>query len=143
IRSYIARHLTAAAILPLPMYEIRALVNDAVNRGLFARGTRPFRHPAPGDLQSLETLTPDRGHPWVIGALAGQPAPGMEDEADEAEQALPRDLHDWDDPADSWQPDASDPVPAEAPTVEDSAESVAEAEAVGGAREDSALATPD
>jgi hypothetical protein len=89
IRSYIARHLTASAILPLPMYEVRALVNDAVNRGLFQRGTRPFRHPATGEMQSLETLLLDRGHPWVAEALAGQPAPSDEDTAD-SDQDLPR-----------------------------------------------------
>ena len=69
IRSYIARHLTASGILPLPMYEVRALVNDAVIRGLFQRGSRPFRHPTTGEMQSLETLTLDPGHPWVAEVL--------------------------------------------------------------------------
>lgn len=69
IRSYIARHLTASGILPLPMYEVRALVNDAVTRGLFQRGSRPFRHPTTGEMQSLETLTLDPGHPWVAEVL--------------------------------------------------------------------------
>jgi hypothetical protein len=82
IRSYIARHLTAAAILPLPMYEVRSLVNDAVSRGLFTRGSRPFRHPVTGEMQSLETLTLDRTHPWVAEALASQPAPDPADEED-------------------------------------------------------------
>jgi hypothetical protein len=82
IRSYIARHITASGILPLPMYEVRALVNDAVNRGLFQRGSRPFRHPATGEMQSLETLTLDPGHPWVAEALAqtaDPDAPSYED----------------------------------------------------------------
>lgn len=95
IRSYIARHLTAAAVLPLPMYEVRALVNDAVSRGLFQRGTRPFRHPVTGEMQSLETLTLDRSHPWVAEALASQPAPGAEDADEDVEQDLPRDLPPW------------------------------------------------
>jgi hypothetical protein len=80
IRSYIARHLTASGILPLPMYEVRALVNDAVTRGLFQRGSRPFRHPATGEMQSLETLTLDPGHPWVAEALA-RPGDEAEDGA--------------------------------------------------------------
>jgi len=114
IRSYIARHLTASAILPLPMYEVRALVNDAVNRGLFQRGTRPFRHPATGEMQSLETLLLDRSHPWVAEALASQPAPGAEDADDEAAQALPRDPDGWD-PADSpWAGESLAEVPAPA-----------------------------
>ena len=112
IRSYIARHLTASAILPLPMYEVRALVNDAVNRGLFQRGTRPFRHPATGEMQSLETLILDRGHPWVADALASQPEPAAEDTEDE-EPALPRDAGGWDRlENNSWED--RDPVPDDA-----------------------------
>jgi hypothetical protein len=80
IRSYIARHLTASGILPLPMYEVRALVNDAVTRGLFQRGSRPFRHPTTGEMQSLETLTLDPDHPWVAEAL--ERAEGATDGAD-------------------------------------------------------------
>jgi hypothetical protein len=120
IRSYIARHLTASAILPLPMYEVRALVNDAVNRGLFQRGTRPFRHPATGEMQSLETLILDRGHPWVPDALASQPEPAAEDTEDE-EQALPRDAGGWDPlEADSWQDreNTPDALPPPAPAYE-------------------------
>jgi hypothetical protein len=125
IRSYIARHLTASAILPLPMYEVRALVNDAVNRGLFQRGTRPFRHPATGEMQSLETLLLDRGHPWVAEALAGQAAPSDEDTAD-SEQELPREAaeagewtaEDHDHWTDGAAPDAPAHTHAESTTAE-------------------------
>ncbi|MGI8587837.1 MAG: nuclease-related domain-containing protein [Chloroflexia bacterium] len=96
IRSFIARHLTVAAILPLPMYEIRALVNDAVNRGLFHRGTRPFRHPTTGEMQSLETLTLDRNHPWVAEALGEQPLPDAENEDAEQDANLRLDSGGWD-----------------------------------------------
>ncbi|HUS13440.1 MAG TPA: NERD domain-containing protein [Chloroflexia bacterium] len=116
IRSYIARHLTASAILPLPMYEVRALVNDAVSRGLFARGTRPFRHPATGEMQSLETLTLERGHPWVAEALASQPAPGAEDADDEDGTALPRATAGWD-PGNGWAPSDDVDAPADAPEL--------------------------
>ena len=102
IRSYIARHLTAAAVLPLPMYEIRTLVNDAVNRGLFGRGTRPFRHPATGEMQSLETLVLDRSHPWVAEALASQPAPEAEDSAADATSLAQAEDGDWAAPLPGW-----------------------------------------
>ncbi len=104
IRSYIARHLTASGILPLPMYEVRALVNDAVTRGLFQRGSRPFRHPATGEMQSLETLTLDPSHPWVAETLVRS---GDDTEAAEPwEEYTPEDAH-WNGDR-AWAGDAPD-----------------------------------
>ncbi len=121
IRSYIARHLTAAAVLPLAMYEIRALVNDAVNRGLFGRGTRPFRHPATGEMQSLETLVLDHSHPWVAEALASRPLSEIDDSTVDAAGLAQAEDGDWAGPPTAWpgdEPPVTLPAAPSAPVAD-------------------------
>ena len=142
IRSYIARHLTASGILPLPMYEVRALVNDAVARGLFQRGARPFRHPATGEMQSLETLTLDMSHPWVAEALARSAETGGAPAAYRGANAWDA----YDSETAAWDSPASEGVPRERTPAGESWTAngfAAEAEPFGGAAEEPEYGGPE
>jgi uncharacterized LabA/DUF88 family protein len=72
---YVVANIRSSSTLPsLSRAQVKSLLKDALDQGVFKPGSREVKSHATGAPMELDTIELDRSHPLVQEALAGEPA---------------------------------------------------------------------